>query len=88
MDGHHIKQVYAKQLPDGFLHNCSNYLLGDDRIVLRAYNGSDPTHVYTGNLELMKTYVGDYGRMIGTLDSDMIVYAKKISSNNECEVHI
>ena len=41
-----------------------SFKIGDDCIVLRANNGSDPTHIYTGNLELMKTYVGDYGHLI------------------------
>ena len=89
MDSHDINQNYAKPpLPDGFKLDCRKYLLGDDRIVLRADNGKDPTRLYTGNLELMKTYVGDYGYIIGTFGSDMIVYTKMTSSSHGCEVHI
>ena len=87
MDSHDIKKVYLKLLPDGFQKDCRKYLIGDDRIVLRENNGSDPTRIYTSNLELMKTYVGDYGQMIGTVGNDMIVYTK-MTSRHGCEVHI
>ena len=88
IDSHHIEEIYAKPLPDGFQQHCRKYLLPDGCIVLRDINGNDPTKIYTANLVHMKTYSGEYGWLIGTLGSDMIAYVKNTASSHGYEVHI
>ena len=88
IDGSDAQKMFEKALPDGMKAECCKYLLNDGRIVLREFRGKDPTHIYTDNLTTKTTYKGDYGRLIGTLSPDLLIYAKKTSSSHGYEVHI
>ena len=87
-DENQANKVFEKALPDGMAAPCRKYLLSSGQIALRECSGSDPTYLYTANLGTLKTYAGDYGRLIGTLPNDSLVYAKKTSSCHGHEVHI
>ena len=86
--GSQAKMMFEKALPAGMDADCSKYILHDGRIVLRARNNNDPTHIYSADFTTKNTYKGNYGHLMGTLPQASLVYAKEISPILGWEVQI
>ena len=75
VDNGKIHQLFEKQLPGGLNEDCHKHLLEDGHIALRSEDGGNPTYLYNSQFEVLTTYNGKYGRLIGTLPPDLLVYA-------------
>ena len=68
--------------------DCGKYVLADGKIILGAFKGSNTTNIYSDTLNLLKTYNGYYGRLIGALPPDLLVYVKKSAQFAGLEIHV